>query len=752
MGLLIQPPPFQGAAGLEQRLLKILKKHPHDLAACTNLGQLYAGQGRFSEAITLYRSGLAKHPNDPLLHANLANALCACRLGAEAYEHARRAVEIDPREDVGWINLSWACALLMRHDEAEQAARQVLALRPGNVMALNNLASALKEQGKLHQAVELYRQVVQSDPDLDFVYVNLLLAMLYDMDSSLVDILQVTGLYAARFEAPLLSLWPVHRTTPDPWRRVRLGILSPDFNDHSIMYFVEPLLARLDRRQFELVAYYTYPEGTGDHVTERVRRFAGRFVYLGNLQPAEQADRIMTDGIDILLDTAGHTAQSGLLAMARKPAPVQVTWLGYPGTTGLTSIDWRITDTVADKEPRPAAGLPPLEAQYSEKLAFLPPPFCVYRPCIRNPLQRYWPQYQVQSAPVHRTGFITFGSCNNLAKLTPNVLTLWGSLLQRIPTARLLIEGKGFGNPETARTYREKCILHGIPAERLVLIPFDSKNQYLVYHQIDIALDPFPLTGGTTTIDLLWMGVPLVSMRGESFRGRMGMSFLTAVGFTDWIAETEEEYLAIAERLASDIPALNSMRLQQRKLLEQSPLLDETRFVELFEEALRQMWLKWCARQTAPENPDATFRHWLESSARSPRQEALVFLEPEGGQGTRLDEAYRLLQNRLAKARTDGDGCTSGVAPFWQEVIRLARLIIESRPKDVQALAALAEAEYVHANTQAAIAYLSHAVEASPQSGPLYQCLINWYREAGNEQAALTVSRIMKQRGAQAGG
>ena len=197
---------------------------------------------------------------------------------------------------------------------------------------------------------------------------------------------------------------------------------------------------------------------------------------------------------------------------------------------------------------------------------------------------------------------------------------------------------------------------------------------------------------------------------------------------------------------------MNSLRLQQRKLIEQSPLLDETRFVELFEEALRQMWLKWCARQTAPENPDATFRHWLESSARSPRQEALVFLEPEGGQGTRLDEAYRLLQDRLAKARTDGDGCTSGVAPFWQEVIRLARLIIESRPKDVQALAALAEAEHVHANTQAAIAYLSHAVEASPQSGPLYQCLINWYREAGNEQAALAVSRIMKQRGAQAGG
>ncbi len=719
---------------------QMLLEDPRSRFACTNLGVLRSRAGRYDEAIALYRAGLDKSPEDSCLHGNIARALCERRQWADAYLHAKKGTELDPANVTAWVNLSWACIMLGWWSEAEYAARRTLKLNPDELIAMNNLASAVKEQGRVHEAAGLYREVITRNPSFVLGHGNLLLTLQYDERASGEEIIKAARNFATVFEAPLQPAWPHHATLPAPWRRLRVGFFSPDFNDHSVMYFAEPVLAGLDRQQFEVVCYYLYPAGSGDHITERVKRMSDRFVYLGGCTPDEQARLVQDDGIDILIEMAGHTGKNGLLTMARKPAPVQVTWLGYPGTTGLYAIDWRITDSVADVEPPFGSNLPALQEQYSEKLVLLPPPFCVYRPCIRNPLQRYWPQYQITPAPAATNGFITFGSCNNLAKLTPNVLEAWGKLLRLLPTARLLIEGQGFGNLEAAQAYREKCAGHGIDPQRLDLIVREGKNQYLTYHRIDIALDPFPLTGGTTSFDALWMGVPLVTMEGDSFRSRMSMSLLAAAELSEWITKDEEEYITIAAGLAADIPALNARRLQQRQRIERSPLMDETRFVRLFEKALRQAWLKWCAEKLAPDNPQRQFQQWLQEWPQQQPAEPQVYLAP--GELISLSAARKRL-GELFTAVTDENG--------WQEVIRLAVLILESIPKEPMALAALAEADYALGNLQAAISYLSHAVDAAPQQGAFYLRLIHWHREAGNEQGAETIIRLMQQRGVQVG-
>ena len=691
----------------------LARSRPDDPFYFNGMGNLALRRGAFAEAVDWFQRGLALHPDDGVLHANLASVYADLHRNREAYEHAKRATELAPGNWVAWLNLSNACNRLQRYGESEKVARHGLTLKPGDPNLLNNLANALKEQGRVGEAVELYLQALRDTPEFDGGFINLLLALLYHPEATVQDISHVAMAFGACLEARQGGQRLPLANRPDPWRRLRVGFLSPDFRVHAVMYFAEPVIARLDRNQFEIYCYYL--RAGEDAVTARARRLADRFVSLAGLDASEQAKRIAADGVDVLIDLAGHTGYSGLLAMIHRPAPVQITWLGYPGTTGMTTMDWRITDEIADP--------PGDEEFYTEQLLRLPPPFAVYRPRVRAPLERYEAPYQVKPPPALSKGFVTFGCCNNVGKLTPGVLRLWGRLLERLPTAQLLIEVNGLRDREVEQALRAKCVAHGIANERLILVNQESRNQYLTYHHIDIALDPFPLVGGTTSYDALWMGCPLVVMRGAHFRERMGMSFLTAIGREEWIADNEDAYLDIACRLASDLPALAALRREQRARVESSPLMDEARFATLFGEALRGAWLDWCARQSGGDRL-AQIDRWLAERPASYPAMPRVFVAP--GESLPLADAL----NQLAALQRAGD---------WPALRQLATYILESVPQVGEALQALAEVEEQAGNRALAMQYLSHALDFLAE--PLQPALrfVHWLVEAEQRSQAIEV-------------
>lgn len=577
-------------------------------------------------------------------------------------------------------------------------------------MAYMQKAIHRRELGQIKEAVQDCEAAIALFPQDPGNHTNRLLFMLADPQTDATQVATATREFAAVFEPPLKPFWPNFASHKgDPWKRLKVGFLSPDFRATSVMYFVEGLLAQLDRRQFEVFAFFSYPRD--DHVTQRVQRHADHFIRLYGYGPDEQTEMIRAQNIDVLIDLAGHTGNNCLLALARRAAPVQVSWLGYPASTGLEAVDYKFTDEVTDP--------PDADALYSEQLYRLPTLFACYRPMSRQPLWRYQPRYLVRPTPALANGVITFGSCNNLGKVTDEVLALWGRILQAVPHSRLLIEGKNLDMPDFSASYRQRCKRLGIASERLDLVALHTDNQYLTYHRIDIALDPFPLTGGTTSFDVLWMGVPMVSMVGTSFKSRMGTGILTYLGRTEWLAETAEQYMEIARNLANDVQQLNATRLALRMELEQSALMREDIFNHYFAEGLRTMWLRWHAQTEHPHDESSqlhTMEQWL---AQFPTEWATpaplgVGLEP--GKRVTLPEAYQLLQTQLDKAKAaqplaqTTDGYIQDRA--WADVTTLAETILSAVPNDAFALACLAEVEQAHGHTDFAVTYLRYAAQS----------------------------------------
>lgn len=710
--------------GLVVRLCRqTLRKNGMHLRAHQMLGFALAQQHHAEEAIDAYRRAAAMHPEDAELLINYAQTLMQEGKPAEAHPVLEKVCKLRPDKAISWIKLSQCCYWLQRHREGLEAAHKAWPLADGldeKVGALNQRAIHRREVGEVHEAVEDCRAAIALYPQDIAHHTNLLLFMLADPEASVDDLAQAARDFGTVFEPPLKALWPDHaaRREGGPWRKLRIGFLSPDFHHHAVMYFAEALLAGLDRRQFEVWAFYL---GTAkdDAANERVRCHADHFVSLHRRSAEEQARIIQESGIDVLIDLAGHTGNNGLLTMARKPAPVQASTIGYPGTTGLTAMDWWFSDGVTDP--------PGADVYYTERLYRLPTRWLIYRPHSRNPLWRYQPAYQVRPTPALHNGFVTFGCCNNLGKLTDTVLTLWGRILQALPTARLLIEGKGFEKLDFAREYRARCERLGIDISRLELLPLDNKNQYLTYHRIDVALDPFPLVGGTTSSDLTWMGVPLITMQGNSLGSRMGVGILAHLGHHDWIARSPDEYIAIAVRLAGDVESLNRTRLGLREEMESSVLMREDVYMREFGNALRFMWMLWLAESSHPDwTPEQVFAQigdWVAHPPTLPEQEFLVGVAP--GERIPLSRAYERLQGMITRARTDVDeGDASAptnrlASKRWFEATVLAERILCAKPHDPVALTALAEIENAHGNEEFGRVYLKEALKAmAPQETP----------------------------------
>ncbi len=704
-----------------------LRKNPRQLKALRLLGFALSTNGENDAALVAFKKAAALMPNDAELLINYANLLLQLGGNHEALPILDKVASLRPDHSTVWSRLAQCCYLLTLHQKGFDASQRALATAKDNNQradALMQSATHRRELGQVREAIADTLETISLFPDAPYSYTNGLLFMLADPNCPIENIAGLARQYEARFGAPLHKEWPNFSDLDrQPWRRLRVGFVSPDFRNHAVMYFAEGMLAQLDRSDFEVVAFSLFP--TEDYVTTRVRCHVDRFIPLHGLTPSQQANAIRTAGIDIVVDLAGHTGSNALLALARKPAPVQITTIGYPGTTGLAAMDWWLSDAVTD----------PADAQqwYSERLYRLPTRWTCYRPMIRNPLWRYQPAYQVRPTPALANGYVTFGSCNNLGKLTDEVLSLWGRLLAAVPNARLLIEGKNLGIEETAAAYRQHCATCGIDPQRLDLIAQEGKNQYLTYHQIDIALDPFPLVGGTTTNDLLWMGIPLVTLTGRTLSNRMGVGSLAHLGRHEWIARTPEEYLDIAIHLASDVQALNGIRQSLRQEMENSVLMREDVFVQEIGHAMRLMWMHWLAESTfghsAPEQVAAQIQTWLEQApTRSTTTEFQVGVAP--GERVTLSQAYDRLQNLLAKAQQDHiakaipvQADNTLLSKYWVATTELAERILCAKPHDPVALTVLAEIENAHGHLEFGRVYLKEALQALTPREPTEQLL-----------------------------
>ncbi len=558
---------------------KALELKPDYADAHNNLGNARRDQGKLEEAVAAYRKALELQPDYVPAHINLGNALTNQGELEEAVAAYRKALELKPDHADAHYNLGIALKEQGKLDEAVVAYRKALELKPDHAAAHNNLGNALKNQGKLDEAVVAYQRALELKPDHADAHSNLLSCMNYDTQTSQQEILAESRRWDEIHAVPSAADERRHPNNRNADRRLRVGYVSPDFREHSVSYFLDPVIAGHDRRSFEVFCYAEVAKP--DNKTARFRGLSDGWCSTVGMTDAAVAERIRADDIDILVDLAGHTANNRLLVFAERPAPVQVTWLGYPNTTGLSAMDYRLTDAIADPEGE-------ADALHTEILVCLPNGFLCYAPVADAP--------EIGGTPALTTGHVTFGSFNNLAKVTPEVVETWARVLHRIPKSRLVIKSWPLADEEPRKRYLEMFGAHGIDAGRVELCSWiASKSGHLgAYNRVDVGLDPFPYNGTTTTCEALWMGVPVITLRGDRHSGRVGASILTRVNLAGCMAETKAVYVEKAVALANDLDRLSEFREGLRNRMRESPLCDSDAFTRDVEAAYREMWRRRC--------------------------------------------------------------------------------------------------------------------------------------------------------------
>ncbi len=555
---------------------RVLQIDPDHAGAHYNLGNALSARGHLDDAIACYREALRLQPNDVDAWVNMGQTLHTAGSIGPAIDAFQRALRIDPNCAEARNNLGVALAADDRLTEADAMYRQATRLKPEYVSAWRNLGLLLLDQGRQSEAMVELRQAVQRGPDDTEAHSALLFALNYDPAAD--D--ETVFAEHERWGRKLARLQPCMQITPgnfDPERRLKIGYVSPDFRAHSVAYFIEPVLAHHNPANIETYCYaeVSHPDAT----TARLKPLAAHWRDTFGRTDDEMIDMIRNDGIDILVDLAGHTTHNRLPVFARKPAALQVSYLGYPNTTGLATMGFRLTDIEADP--------PGQEAFHIEQLARLPHGFLCYTPPATAPA--------VSPLPAYAAGHVTFGSFNNLAKMTPEVIAVWSRILLAVPGARIIIKNKSMKDGPTHARFLALFREAGIPAERVDLIAWvpETEGHLSLYHRVDIALDTFPYNGATTTCEALWMGVPIVTLAGNRHAARVGVSLLTRVGLTDLIAQTQEGYVDLSARLASDLDLLAAQRGRLREQMARSRLCDGAGFARDLEATYREMWQKW---------------------------------------------------------------------------------------------------------------------------------------------------------------
>jgi len=591
---------------------KAIALKPDYADAHYNLANILARQVRLDEAAAGYRNAIALKPEFVQAHNNLGKTLSAQGKMAEATVCFRKALSIDPDYVEALNNLGIALQDQGHLAEAIASYRRALSLKPDLAATYNNLGNALKEAGCLAEAAETCRIALSLKPDYSEAYTNLGITLLaqgfheeaatsfrealaanpeyveahsallfslnYFCDIKQEEIYKESLHWNEQHAAALLHAAPAYENTREPGRRMRIGYVSPDFRAHSVAAFFEPVLMAHNRENVEIFCYANVKKPDG--VTRRMQAEADHWRSIAWLNDAEAAGHIRKDKIDILVDLAGHTGGNRLLVFARRPAPLQVTWLGYPNTTGLRTIDYRMTDAIADP-------VGEADSLHSEKLVRLEHGFLCYQPEAGAP--------EVGPLPCLELGNITFASFNSLAKVSVEVIRTWAAILHAVPGSRLLLKAKQLGDKDTRDRCLEMFTAQGIAPERieqLGMLP--KKEDHLkLYNRVDIGLDPFPYNGTTTTCEALWMGVPVVTLRGDRHAGRVGASILQRIGLVELVAQSDVEYIALAQKLAKDHDGLAQIRAGMRARLHESELMDSRQFTEKLENIYRRMWIEW---------------------------------------------------------------------------------------------------------------------------------------------------------------
>ena len=542
--------------------------------------------GQLQAAEQIYRQILEQDPKQPdALHLL---GVIAHQTGHHeaAVEHIRRAIALRPLAASYFNNLGAAYRALGDLDQVVACCRRAIELKPDYSDACNNLGIALKDQGRLDEAIGCYQDAIELSPGDAALGSNLLYTLWFNPDYDAAAIHQEHRRWHERHVAGLAKLIAPHPNDRSPERRLRVGYVSPDFRMHSVGRFLLPLLESHDRQQVEVICYASVP--VPDEMTERFRAAADVWRDVSALGDQQVADMVRQDRIDILVDLTMHMAGNRLLVFARKPAPVQVTYLAYPGTTGLTTIDYRLSDPYLDPPGRE-------EPYYSEQTIRLPESYWCYRPVGDPP--------EVNELPALKAGHVTLACLNNFCKVTGPALAAWARVLKAVPGSRLILHARqGSHRRRVGNLFAER----GIAAERVDFLDLLPTAEYLrVYQGVDVGLDSFPYGGGATTCDALWMGVPVVSLAGSTPIGRAGLSILSNVGVPELVARDAAEYVRIATGLAGDLGRLAGLRAGLRERMRQSPLADPRRFAAGVEAAFRQMWRRWCDPAADAVSPPA---------------------------------------------------------------------------------------------------------------------------------------------------
>jgi protein O-GlcNAc transferase len=554
---------------------RALRLKPDLADAHNNLGSTLQDQGKLEEAVDCHRRTLQLKPDFADAHNNLGNALRDQGKLAEAVDCFHRALQQKPDYAVAHNNLGNALRDQGKLEEAVDCHRRALRLKPDYAVAINNLGNALWDQGKLEEAVDCHRRALQLKPESATIHDRLVFTLHYHPDYDSAALYQEARRWNDQHAEPLAKFRRPHENTVDPERRLRIGYVSPDFRNHPVAHCLAPLFSNHDHRRLEIFCYSEVARP--DQVTERLRAYADVWRVTVRLTDEQMAEMVRADQIDILVDLALHTANNRLLVFARKPAPVQISWLGYAGTTGVSTIDYRLTDPYLD---------PPGETDscYSEASIRLPDTFWCYDPLDDQPV--------VNDLPALASDSFNFGCLNDFRKVNDGVLMLWAKVLRAVPGARLLLYA-----PRGRARDHVLAILgqHGIAELRVEFIDRQPRQRYLqMYNRIDLGLDLLPFNGGVTSLNAFWMGVPIVTLIGKTVVGRAGWSQLCNLGLPELAARTPEEYVGIAVRLAGDLPRLRELRATLRNRMQASPLMDGKRFAGHMEQAYRQMWRKWC--------------------------------------------------------------------------------------------------------------------------------------------------------------
>jgi protein O-GlcNAc transferase len=567
-----------------------LRKRPDYAEVHSNLGNALHDLGRLDEAVASYRRAIELRPDLAEVHSNLGVALGALGQLEEAISSYRRAVELKPDFAEAHSNLGIALREQGQLDEAAGHCLRALQLKPDYAAGHINLGVVYKDQGRLEEAIAAIRRALVLKPDLVDGHSNLLYAMIFCPGYSAAELAAEHRRWDKCHAAPLADHIEPHGNDRSPERRLRIGYVSPDFRNHCQAFFTVPLFAAHDHQNYEIVCYADVPRG--DSITDRLRGYADIWRATTGVSHQRLAAQIRADGIDILVDLSMHMARNRMLVFARKPTPVQVTWLAYPGTTGLSAMDYRITDPHLDPP-----GL--FDRDYSEESIRLPDSFWCYDPLVDSPD----PALEVSALPALARGHVTFGCLNNFCKVNRAVLKLWAEVLKAVGRSRLMmLANEGSHRRRTLDFFAAE----GIGRDRVTFVSQQPRPLYLKqYHGIDIGLDTFPYNGHTTSLDSFWMGVPVVTLCGQTVVGRAGLCQLTNLGMpdligpdragTELVAATPEEYVRIAAELAGDLPRLAHLRSTLRARMEASPLMDAPRFARNLEAAYRHMWRRWCA-------------------------------------------------------------------------------------------------------------------------------------------------------------